>query len=139
MQNRKNNGFALVLVITLMAMLTASLGVATMATNSMSSTTNHAYMRACNRNLLASGAAWVRHNGPRLAQERQSREFSLDTDALAVAGGKIAVAVTAVKDGVRVELKSSCERRRFVCRDSTYTSIVVGNRDLHSGVDQTAR
>ena len=137
MQHRKKNGFVLILVITIMAMLTASLGLATMATNSMSYSTNRAYMRACNRNLLASGAAWAQHNAPRLAQEHQSREFSLDIDEMAVPGGQITVAVTAIRDGIRIELNSSCERRRVVCHDNLCKSIIVGNRDSHSVVDHT--
>ena len=126
MPNRKNNGFVLVLVIAIMAMLTASLALATMATNRISYATNREYMQACNRNLLASGTAWVRHNGARLAQEHQSREFPLNTDRMAAPGGQITVAVTEIKDGVRVELNSFCKRRRVVCRDNTYTSITVG-------------
>jgi len=59
MKLRKQRGFVLVLIITLLALIGAEMYVLAAGSNVILSQANEAYLDACERNLVESGLAWA--------------------------------------------------------------------------------
>jgi hypothetical protein len=59
---RRPDGFALVLVITAMAVIGLEMHVLTSGANTMLFQADTAYLEACKRNLVTSGLAWAKRN-----------------------------------------------------------------------------
>jgi hypothetical protein len=62
MKKPRKKGFALVLVITAMAVIGLEMYVLTGGSNTMLFQSDTAYLEACKRNLITSGLAWAKRN-----------------------------------------------------------------------------
>ncbi len=62
MKNSRQKGFVMIFIITLLALIAAEVYVLAGGANVIMFQANNAYLRACERNLAASAAAWAEKN-----------------------------------------------------------------------------
>lgn len=100
-------GFALVIVIALIALSTTAIALLAAGSSQLAQATRRAYVQACVRNLRASGQAWacqqvraaqsfhtIRSGESPSAPDARGKTTGLDVSALAGAGGALTVIIT---------------------------------------------
>jgi hypothetical protein len=113
MKKTKRNGFVLILVIIALVVIAAEMFVLTGVANTLLFQANAAYLEACNRNLVASGLAWVRHS----AKDKNLKSFNttieLDLAHINIPDGSLIVTVgESHYKTLGVQIKASCNRGR---------------------------
>jgi len=113
MKQTKRNGYVLVLVIMALIVVAAEMFVLTGAANILLFQANTAYLEACNRNLVASGLAWVRHS----VKDKNLKSFNtavkLDLAHINIPQGSLVVIVGGQGyETLEVQIKASCNRGR---------------------------
>lgn len=109
----RNNGFVLVLVITVIALIGVIMFVLTASANDLQFQSNRAYLQAAERNLTASGLAWAKCNVGDSKTRISDGPTSLDVSDLNVRASSLAVAVRGPGDEqIEVEIGTSCTRGR---------------------------
>ena len=89
MKNSKNKGFVLLLVIMLIAMIGIIVSVLTEASNTMVFQSNKTYLRACERNLIASGLAWSKINLQKESGDIPDKMIELDVTDMNIRGSSL--------------------------------------------------
>ncbi len=123
MRQSRDNGFVFVMVIVALALVGAVMFVLSDGSKTMIFQSDGAYLRACRRNLSASGLAWVRtHAGKPNAME-VGEAVVLDVNDLGIRAGALSVTVvSATEDLVQVETATKAARRnRTESRELTYS------------------
>jgi hypothetical protein len=92
-QQRKKirKGFTFYLVIVAIALTGSSLFLLTHISNGMAHHSDRMYLKACYRNLRASGLIWVRHNTTKIAELPSNESRVLDTTDLQIPDSHINV------------------------------------------------
>jgi hypothetical protein len=120
---KRNQGAVLTLVLVAMILAGMAMLVLTGGANAMLFHADTAYLRAVERNLIASGLAWTRQ---RLAADGglpTEKPVELDVTAFGVPHARLAVRVLEVRDATaRVHIETSCHK---------------GRRTLHTSRDYT--
>ncbi len=114
MNERKQSGFVLVLVITAMAVIGIHMFALAGVANTMQFQSHTAYLRACERNLLASGTAWAKQNARNESGEiLDEKTIELDTSRMNIRDSALDVTMSIQADGkAQVHVASSCTRGR---------------------------
>lgn len=113
MNKRKQNGFVLVLVITVLAVIGIQMFALAGMANTMQFQSHTAYLRACERNLLASGMGWAKQNIRDEGGEILGKMIELDVSRMNIRGSALDVTIGAQPDGnAEVRINSSCTRGR---------------------------
>ena len=112
--NRKSRrGFVLILVIVAIMIIGIEMFVLAGMANTMQFQSHRAYLKACERNLLASGLAWARQNVQDKSGESFGRTVELDIGEMDILGSALEVTISASTDGEReVQVSTSCSRGR---------------------------
>ena len=115
-------GFVLVLVVTVIAVVGVQMFALAGIANTMQFQSHTAYLRACERNLLASGLEWARQNIQNEAGEIPGKTVELDTSGMDIRGSALGVTISMQADGqAEVRVESSCTRgRQTLNGDSKY-------------------
>lgn len=123
MKKRRDNGFILLLVVTLIALIGIVMSFLTSASNTMLFQSNKTYLQACERNLIASGMAWSKINFEKESRDISGKMIELDVTELNIRGSGLTVNVSSsTETRPQVQIRTSCSRgRQTLTSDRTYT------------------
>ena len=125
MKKPRQKGFALVLVITAMAIIGLEMHVLTSGANTMLFQADTAYLEACKRNLVTSGLAWAKRNIRNNNKETFEKAVELDVSKIFYGSGSrrirdaslIVTISTPTDKAPQAQINVSCSRGRRTFRD----------------------
>jgi len=122
MKKTRQKGFALVLVITAMAIIGLEMHVLSSGANTMLYQSDRAYLEACKRNLITSGLAWAKRNIQNNSTETFEKSVELDAGKLNISNSNLIVTITIpTNQEPQTQIKVSCSRsRRTIKSDKKY-------------------
>lgn len=120
--NRKfQSGFVLVFVIVAMILIGVEMYVLAGMANTMQYQSHRTYLKACERNLLASGLAWAREYAQKIPGESSGQMIELDVSGLDILGSSLDVTFSAGGDVPEARIQTTCSRGRQTLKsDNTY-------------------
>lgn len=117
--NRKSrSGFVLIFVIIAIIIIGIEMYVLAGMANTMQYQSHRAYLKACERNLLASGLAWARENIQKSSSESFDQPIQLDVSEMDVPGSALEVTVGAAGEDREVRIHTTCRRGRQTLKGS---------------------
>ena len=124
MKKPRKKGFALVLVITAMAIIGLEMHVLTSGANTMLFQADTAYLEACKRNLITSGLAWAKRNIRNNNKETFEKAVELDVSKIFYGSGSrrirdaslIVTISTPTDKAPQAQINVSCSRGRRTFR-----------------------
>jgi type II secretory pathway component PulK len=112
MNNGRQNGFVLMLVIIVMALIAVQMLALADIANTMQFQSHTEYLSACERNLLASGTAWAKQN-VRDMETADKKRIELDVGRINIRNSALDVTISTSPDGrIQVKINTSCTRGR---------------------------
>jgi len=125
MKKPRQKGFALVLVITAMAIIGLEMHVLTSAANTMLFQADTAYLEACKRNLITSGLAWAKRNIRNNNRDTFEKSVELDVSKIFHGSGSRRIRASSLIVTISVptdrepqaQINVSCSRGRRTFRD----------------------
>jgi len=126
MRKPRQKGFALVLVITAMAIIGLEMHVLTSGANTMLFQADTAYLEACKRNLITSGLAWAKRNIQNNNKETFEKAVELDvskifygSDSRRIRDASLIVTIRGLPTdkAPQAQINVSCSRGRRTFRD----------------------
>jgi len=123
----RQRGFSLTFVILALILVGVAMLVLAGGSNAMLFHADKAYVQALERNMTASGLAWVRAKVSDGASDLpMNTPVELDISAFGVSAVRLAVQVLGVQDGkARVRIETSCSKRaRTFNAGNDYTLVV---------------
>ncbi len=119
MKKLRQNGFVLVLVITVIAVVGAEMFVLGGMANTILFQSNIAYLEAVERNLVASGLAWTSRNIKNESKETFNKTIELDVTDMDIRRSTLAVIIAMPRDKeAEVQIDASCGHSRHTLRHS---------------------
>ena len=119
MKKTRHNGFVLILVIVAIAVIGFQMFALSDIANTMQFQSNTAYLKACERNLLASGLAWARENTRNKSSEVFDKTIQLDVSKLNIRASALDVTISIASDEeAEVQINTSCSRGRQTLRET---------------------
>ncbi|HUW20390.1 MAG TPA: hypothetical protein VMW16_13920 [Sedimentisphaerales bacterium] len=119
MKKPRQKGFVLILVVTAIGLAGMEMFVLTGMSNAMLFESDAAYLRACERNLTASGLAWAKLNIKSQNKEAFGKTKELDVAEMNIQGGGLSITIGAPSDReAEVEISTVCTRARQTFRHS---------------------
>ncbi len=116
-KQRRPDGFALVLVITAMAIIGLEMYVLTGGSNIMLFQSDTAYLEACKRNLITSGLAWAKRNIRNNNKETFEKAVELDVSKMNIRDASLIVTISVPTDKApQAQINVSCSRSRRTFR-----------------------
>jgi hypothetical protein len=112
MKKVKHNGFVLILVIALIAVIGLEMFVLADGSNTMLFQSDAAYLQACERNLVASGLAWAKRN---IKDESKifGKTIELDITNMNIRSSTLSVTISAPADKEKeIQVNVSCSRAK---------------------------
>jgi len=135
MKNTKQNGFVLILVIVAIAVIGIQMAVLGDIANTMQFQSQNAYLKACERNLLASGMVWAKENIREKSSEIFDKTIQLDVSGLNIRESALDVTISIASDEeAEVQIDTSCSRSRQTLREAGKYRI-----ELHDQQETTLR
>jgi len=127
MKKPRQKGFALVLVITAMAIIGLEMHVLTSGANTMLFQSDTAYLEACERNLITSGLAWAKRNIRNNNKETFEKAVELDVSKIFYGSGSrrirdaslIVTISTPTDKAPQAQISVSCSRGRRTFKDDS--------------------
>ena len=117
MENKRKNGFVLILVITAMAVIGVEMFALAGVAKIMLFQSDMAYLQACQRNLVASGLAWAKRNIQNKSSEAFDKTIELDVAEMNIRSSTLGVTMSIpTDDEPEVQINTSCSRRRRTLR-----------------------
>jgi Tfp pilus assembly protein PilV len=108
----RQRGFSLTFVIFALILVGVAMSVLAGGSNVMLFHADKAYLQAVERNLTASGLAWVRAKASANLDLPVGTPVELDVSAFGASAVRLAVQVLEVQDGkARVQIETSCSKR----------------------------
>ncbi len=126
MKKPRQKGFALVLVITAMAIIGLEMHVLTSGANTMLFQADTAYLEACKRNLITSGLAWAKRNIRNNNRDTFEKTMKLDvskifhgSDSRRIRDASLVVTIRGLPTdkAPQAQINVSCSRGRRTFRD----------------------
>jgi len=119
MKKTRQNGFVLILVIVAIAVIGVQMSVLADIANTMQFQSHTAYLKACERNLLASGLVWARENTRNKSSEVFDKTIQLDVNKLNIPASALDVTIKIASDEeAEVQIDTSCSRSRQTLRET---------------------
>ena len=119
MKKTRQSGFVLILVIVVIAVIGVQMSVLADIANTMQFQSQNAYLKACERNLLASGLVWAKENVREKSSEIFDRTIQLDVSKLNIRDSALAVTANIASDEeAEVLIYTSCSRSRQTLRET---------------------
>ena len=109
----------LVLVIVAIAVIGVQMAVLGDIANTMQFQSQNAYLKACERNLLASGLVWAKENVREKSSEIFDRTLQLDVSKLNIRDSALSVTANIASDEeAEVQIYTTCSRSRQTLRET---------------------
>lgn len=125
----------LVLVIVAIAVVGIQMAVLGDIANTMQFQSQNAYLKACERNLLASGLVWAKENIHEKSSEIVGKTIKLDVSGLNIRESDLDVAISIASDEeAEVRIDTLCSRSRQTLRKTGKYRI-----ELHDQQETTLR
>ena len=125
----------LILVIVAIAVIGVQMSVLADIANTMQFQSQTAYLRACERNLLASGLVWAKENTREKGGEIFDKTIQLDVSKLNIRDSALDVTINIASDEeAEVQIDTSCSRSRQTLREKGKYRI-----ELHDQQETTLR
>lgn len=119
MKKTRQNGFVLIIVIMAISVIGVEMFVLSDIANTMQFQSQHAYLKACKRNLLASGLLWAKENIREKSSEIFDKTIQLDVSKLNIRVSALDVTINIVSDEeAEVQINTSCSRGRQTLRET---------------------
>ena len=119
MKKTRQNGFVLILVIVAIAVIGIQMAVLGDIANTMQFQSQNAYLKACERNLLASGLVWAKENVREKSSESSGKTIQLDVSGLNIRESALDVTISIASDEVaEVQINTTCSRSRQTLRET---------------------
>jgi hypothetical protein len=135
MNNRRRRGFVLIFVIMAIIVIGIEMFVLSGIANTMQFQSQNAYLKACERNMLASGLVWAKKNVREKSSEIFDRTIQLDVSKLNIRDSALAVTANIASDEeAEVQIYTSCSRSRQTLRETGKYRI-----ELHDQQETTLR
>ena len=113
MKKTRQKGFALVLVITALAIIGLEMHVLSSGANTMLYQSNRAYLEACKRNLIASAQAWAKLNIRNNNIDTFEKTVELNIAKLNIKDSSLTVTISVPTDKEpQAQINTSCSRSR---------------------------
>ena len=113
MKNQKRRGFVLIIVIIAIMVIGIEMFALSGIANTMQFQSQNAYLKACRRNLLASGLLWAKENNRKKSSEIFDKTIQLDVSKLNIRDSALDVTINiASEKEVEVQINTSCSRSR---------------------------
>ncbi|HSV99025.1 MAG TPA: hypothetical protein VLI39_02565 [Sedimentisphaerales bacterium] len=108
----RQRGFSLTLVIVALILVGVAMSVLAVGSNVMLFQADKAFLQAVERNLTASGLAWVRAKASTNSGLPVTTPIELDVSAFGASAVRLGVQVLDVRDSrTRVRIETSCSKR----------------------------
>ncbi len=125
----------LIIVIMAISVIGIEMFVLSDIANTMQFQSQNAYLKACERNLLASGLLWAKENTREKSSEIFDKTIQLDVSKLNIRDSALDVTISiASDDAVEVQINTSCSRGRQTLRETGKYRI-----ELHDQQETTLR
>lgn len=109
----------LIIVIMAISVIGVEMFVLSDIANTMQFQSQHAYLKACKRNLLASGLVWAKENIRKKSSEIFDKTIQLDVSKLNIRVSALDVTIiTASDEEAEVQINTSCSRGRQTLRET---------------------
>jgi hypothetical protein len=119
MKKTRQNGFVLIIVIMAISVIGIEMFVLSDIANTMQFQSQNAYLKACKRNLLASGLLWAKENIRKKSGENFDKTIQLDVSKLNIRVSALDVTIITVSDKeAEVQIDTSCSRGRQTLRET---------------------
>ena len=119
MKKVRQNGFVMLFVITVLALISAVTYVLASGANIMLFQSDTAYLEACERNLMASGLSWAKCNIRAESRELFDKAVKLDVTNMNIRDAALSVTIGVPKDNeIEFQINVSCSRGRRTFRSS---------------------
>jgi type II secretory pathway pseudopilin PulG len=119
MKKTRQNGFVLILVIVAIAVIGIQMSVLADIANTMQFQSQNAYLKACERNLLASGLVWAKENVREKGSEISGKTIQLDVSKLNIRDSALDVTISIASDEeAEVQINTTCSRSRQTLRET---------------------
>ena len=113
MKKRRQHGFVLILVIMAIILIGIEMFALSDIANTMQFQSQNAYLKACRRNLLASGLLWARENTRKKGSEIFDKTVQLDVSKMNIRASALDVTISIASDEeAEVQINTSCSRGR---------------------------
>ncbi|MHC4323726.1 MAG: hypothetical protein ACYSUX_05585 [Planctomycetota bacterium] len=118
MKNTRQKGFVLILAIVAIAVIGIQMSVLSNIAYTMQFQSQNAYLKACERNLLASGLVWAKENIREKSSEIFDKTIQLDVNKLNIPASSLDVTIKIASDEeAEVQIDTSCSRSRQTLRE----------------------
>ena len=135
MEKTRQNGFVLILVIVAITVVGIQMAVLGDIANTMQFQSQTAYLKACERNLLASGLVWAKENVREKDSEISGKTIQLDVSGLNIRESALDVTISiATDEEAEVQIETTCSRSRQTLRETGKYRI-----ELHDQQETTFR
>jgi len=113
MKNQRHRGFVLIFVIMAIIVIGIEMFALSDIANTMQFQSQNAYLKACKRNLLASGLLWARENIRNKSSDIFDKTIQLDVSKLNIRASALDVTISIASDEeAEVQINTSCSRGR---------------------------
>jgi len=113
MKKQRQRGFVLIFVIMAIIIIGIEMFALSDIANTMQFQSQNVYLKACRRNLLASGLLWAKENTRNKSSEIFDKTVQLDVSNLNILASALDVTVSIASDEeVEVRINTSCSRGR---------------------------
>lgn len=113
MKNERKNGFVLVLVIMVIALIGVVMFVLTEGAKSILFQSDTVYLQALERNLVTSGLVWAKQKLRDQSRETFNQRIELDLRCMNILGSTLSVTIGSPTDKeAEVQIDTSCTRGR---------------------------
>ena len=119
MRQLRQKGFVVILAVIAIAVIGMAMFALAGIANTMQFQSNTAYLKACERNLLASGLVWARQNIQNKAGENFNKMIQLDVSRMNIRASALDVTISIQSDKeAEVRVNTSCSRGRQTLKGS---------------------
>jgi hypothetical protein len=119
MKKIRQNGFVLVIVIMAIAIMSVAMFTLSDIVKTMQFQSQTAYLRACRRNLQASGLVWAKENIRNKSGEILDKTIQLDVSKMNIRVSALDVTIRRASDNqAEVQVNTSCSRGRQTLKGS---------------------
>ncbi len=113
MKNQRRRGFVLILVIMAIIVIGIEMFALSGIANTMQFQSQNTYLKACRRNLLASGLLWANENTREKSSEIFDKTIQLDVSEMNIGASALDVTMSITSDEeAEVQINTSCSRGR---------------------------
>ena len=113
MKKQRQQGFVLIFVIMAIVVIGIEMFVLSDIANTMQFQSQNAYLKACKRNLLASGLLWAKENTREKSSEILDKTIQLDVSEMNILASALDVTINiASEKEAEVQINTSCSRGR---------------------------